>query len=235
MPAPVVKARANWRCHEQISTELQLFGEPKALISRSTQGCASESAVPALVVTPKATASGPLSAAMRDSAGAVSSSASSQEIRCQPGSGSPFGRVRRTGWSSRSDASISAGEARPLAHRALPVGCDGSGSIATRRPSSTTASQPQREAQSGQNAGMRRRVLSDIDTSTLLEPMVQQYSTDSRQDHAAGRLGQGRIALLSEAGSPSSASGRRQTECRVLTNEATLGGAGAAVQTPWRG
>src|SRR5271166_6118690 len=73
MPAPVVKARANWRCHAQISIELQLFGEPKTLISRSTQGCASESAVPELVVTPKATASGPLSAAMRRSAVAVSS------------------------------------------------------------------------------------------------------------------------------------------------------------------
>src|SRR3954454_12819375 len=110
MFVPVVNARANWRCHEQISIELQLFGEPKALISRSTQGWASERAVPEVVVTPNATASGPLSAAMRRSAAAVVSSASFQEIRCQPGSGSPFGLVRRTGYSSRSDASTRAGD-----------------------------------------------------------------------------------------------------------------------------
>src|SRR6266702_3549154 len=65
IPVPVVKARAYWRCQAQISTELQLFGEPKALIKRSTQGCASEIAVPEVFVTAKATASGPLSAAIR--------------------------------------------------------------------------------------------------------------------------------------------------------------------------
>src|SRR5262249_39583537 len=67
----------------------------------------------------------------------------------------------------RSGASTKAGEARPFAHSALPVGCAGSGSIANSRPSSTTATQPQREAQSGQNAGTRRLVLWDIDSSTL--------------------------------------------------------------------
>ena len=77
-------------------------------------------------------------------------------MRCQPGSGSPFGRVRRSGNNRRSRASTSSGAARPLAQSALPVGCDGSGSSATSRPSSTTASHPQRETQSGQNAGMRR-------------------------------------------------------------------------------
>ena len=78
----------------QISVALQLFGEPNALISRSIQGPASEIAVPADVVTAKATASGPLSSAMRRIAVAVSLRASSQVIRRQPGSGSPFGRVR---------------------------------------------------------------------------------------------------------------------------------------------
>jgi hypothetical protein len=73
----------------QSSVALQLFGEPKALISRSVQGVASEIAVPDGVVTAKATASGPLSAAIRRIAVAVSSSASSQVIRCQPGLGSP--------------------------------------------------------------------------------------------------------------------------------------------------
>jgi hypothetical protein len=56
-----------------------------------------EIAVPELVVTAKATASGPLSVAIRRIAAAVSSSASSHEIRCHPGSASPFGRVRRSG------------------------------------------------------------------------------------------------------------------------------------------
>jgi hypothetical protein len=81
----------------QISQPLQLLGDPNALTSRSAQGCASEIAVPADVVTAKATASGPLSAAIRRSAAAVSSRASSQLMRRHPGSGSPFGRVRRKG------------------------------------------------------------------------------------------------------------------------------------------
>ena len=48
------------------------------------------------------TLSGPCSAAMRRRLAATVSSASSQLIRCQPGSASPFGRVRFSGWSSRS-------------------------------------------------------------------------------------------------------------------------------------
>src|SRR3974390_3521155 len=91
MPVPVVNARAYWRCQAQISHALQLFGEPNALISRSTQGCASDIAVPELVVTPKATASGPLSTAIRRSAAAVWSSSSSQDIRRHPGGWSAFG------------------------------------------------------------------------------------------------------------------------------------------------
>src|ERR1700738_1164282 len=97
MPVPVVKARAYWRCQAQIAHALQLFGEPKALISRSIQGCASEIAVPELVVTAKATASGPLSVGIRRIAAAVSAIASSHAIRCHPGSASPVGRVRRSG------------------------------------------------------------------------------------------------------------------------------------------
>src|SRR5262249_36496028 len=97
MPVPVVNARAYCRCQAQISHALQLFGEPNALISRSTQGCASDIAVPELVVTAKGTDSGPSLDAIGRIAAAVLPSASSQEMRCQPGSGSPFGRVRRTG------------------------------------------------------------------------------------------------------------------------------------------
>ena len=50
----------------------------------------------------KATACGPYRSATRRIAAAVRSSASSQLIRSQPGSASPFGRVRRSGWVSRS-------------------------------------------------------------------------------------------------------------------------------------
>ena len=49
-----------------------------------------------------ATLCGPCAAASRRIAAAVASSASSQEISVQPGSASPFGRVRRKGWVSRS-------------------------------------------------------------------------------------------------------------------------------------
>src|SRR4051812_20153736 len=193
MPVPVVKARANWRCQAQISIELQLFGEPKALIRRSTQGCASDSAVPELVVTPNATASGPLSDEMRRNAAAVSSRASSHEIRCQPGSGSPFGRVRRSGYKSRSSAYTSPGEARPLAHSDLPVGCDGSGSIATSRPPSTTASQPQRDTQRAQKAGMRRREFPDMRKSPTKLPNYRKDKPAIRLGPADGRMGRASV------------------------------------------
>ena len=49
-----------------------------------------------------ATLSGPSRSASRRRLAAVISSASSQPIRCQPGSGSPFGRVRLRGYRSRS-------------------------------------------------------------------------------------------------------------------------------------
>ena len=49
-----------------------------------------------------ATACGPCRAAISRMAFAVASSASSQEIGTQPGSASPFGRVRRNGWVRRS-------------------------------------------------------------------------------------------------------------------------------------
>ncbi len=142
--------------------------------------------MPAVVVTAKATASGPLSAAMRRSAAAVSSSASSQLMRCHPGSGSPFGRVRRRGNSSRSGASTSSGEARPLAQSALPVGCDGSGSSATSRPPSTTASQPQREVQRGQKAEMRRRKASGMADPSANSPGSARSPSLSRCSGASG-------------------------------------------------
>lgn len=66
-------------------------------ISRSTQARLSDIAVPDGVVTAKATASGPCCSATVRICWAVQSSASSQPIRTQPGSGSPLGRVRRRG------------------------------------------------------------------------------------------------------------------------------------------
>jgi hypothetical protein len=50
----------------------------------------------------KATACGPCRSATRRIAAAVRSSASSQPIRCQRASASPFGRVRRSGQVRRS-------------------------------------------------------------------------------------------------------------------------------------
>ena len=93
MSAPKVYAVAKSRCQAQSSSPQMVFGLPKSRISRSIQGNPSEIAVPAGVVTAKATASGPASRIRA----AVQSSASSQVIRVQPGSGSPFGRVRRIG------------------------------------------------------------------------------------------------------------------------------------------
>ena len=58
--------------------------------------------VPLGVVIANATPSGPSSSAMRSSFEAARSSASSQPMRTQPGSGSPLGRVRLRGCSSRS-------------------------------------------------------------------------------------------------------------------------------------
>ena len=70
------------------------FGVPKAFISRRMKPAESAIAVVEGEDRLKATACGPCRSAIRRIAAAVRSSASSQPIRCQPGSGSPFGRVR---------------------------------------------------------------------------------------------------------------------------------------------
>ena len=73
------------------------FGLPKARINRRIQ--TEESAM--ADVDPETwlntTLSGPWRSAICRSLVAVTSSASCQLIRCQPGSGSPFGRVRFSG------------------------------------------------------------------------------------------------------------------------------------------
>ena len=75
---------------------------PKACISRRTNGAESAIAVVEGEDWLKATLCGPCAAASRRIAAAVASRASSQEISTQPGSASPFGRVRRKGWVNRS-------------------------------------------------------------------------------------------------------------------------------------
>ena len=86
----------------QSSIAMAALGLPKARRRRSTQTKPSCIAVPAVVVMPNATVSEPDSFASRLSVSAMVSSASSHPIRSQPGSASPLGRVRFSGWSSRS-------------------------------------------------------------------------------------------------------------------------------------
>jgi hypothetical protein len=74
-----------------------MFGLPNARTNRWIHGNPSETAVPAGVVTAKATASGPSRSATARMRSAVHASASSQPIRVQPASGSLRGRVRRMG------------------------------------------------------------------------------------------------------------------------------------------
>src|SRR6266700_695401 len=70
------------------------FGVPNAFASRRMKPEESAIAVVDGEVRVKATDSGPCRSATRRIAATVRSSASSQPIRFQPGSGSPFGRVR---------------------------------------------------------------------------------------------------------------------------------------------
>ena len=102
-------------------------------------------AVPLGVVMAKATPSAPWRALIASRRSAVSLSASSQEMRTQPGSAAPFGRVRLIGHSSRSSLCTSSGAARPLGQILWPVGWLGSASMAISLPSSTWAVTPQRE------------------------------------------------------------------------------------------
>ena len=102
---------------------------------------------------PNATHSGPWSLASARSRDATMSSASSQLMRCQPGSAAPLGLVRLRGWSSRSAWLTISGAALPFTHSAAPVGCDGSGRRATNAPSVIVASTPHRDTHKAQNVG----------------------------------------------------------------------------------
>jgi hypothetical protein len=73
------------------------FGVPKAFASRWMKPVESRIAVVEGEDTVKATACGPCRSATRRMAAAVRFNASSQPIRSQRGSRSPFGRVRRSG------------------------------------------------------------------------------------------------------------------------------------------
>ena len=126
------------------------MGLPKARRRRTTQWRESDRAEVEGEAVLKATVSGPCVAASAVSRAATRSSASSQEIRCHPGSGSPLGRVRRIGCSRRPGPCTISGASFPFRHRALPVGWEGSGASAVSRPPVTVASAPQREVHRAQ-------------------------------------------------------------------------------------
>src|SRR5512132_2460457 len=94
--APKVYVDARYRPQPHSSIEQVKFGLPNARRSRVIQSTESLSADVDGEADPKTTASGPLSPAIRRSLAATVSSASSQLIRSQPGSGDPLGLVRRS-------------------------------------------------------------------------------------------------------------------------------------------
>ena len=102
LATPYVNRVAWLRPQPHTSTLLAALGLPNAFISRQIQFVESASAVVDPDAMLNATASGTCWFAIRRIAAAVRSSASSQPMRCQPGSGSPLGRERFSGWVSRS-------------------------------------------------------------------------------------------------------------------------------------
>ena len=143
-------------------------------------------AVPLGVVSAKATLSGPLSAAIRVICAAMVSSASSQLILTQPGSTSSLGRVRFIGYSSRSSLYTCSGAAWPLAHNARPVGCEGSASIRTNRPSFTIEKQPQRERHRAHHPGT---LVSPVCACTALVIINQPRVTTVARNSLPGKQG----------------------------------------------
>ena len=94
---PKVKRVAYARPQPHSSIEPHRLGLPKARIRRVIHGEASAIADVEAETEVKTTLSAPCRDLMRWSAAAVVSSASSQLIRRQPGSGWPLGRVRFIG------------------------------------------------------------------------------------------------------------------------------------------
>src|SRR3546814_14303009 len=86
IPRPKVRAWVKSLCQLHSSPEVQRLGLPKLQMKRSSQGRESEIELALAEVMAKATASGPSLAAISFSRRAISSSASSQLTRCQPGS-----------------------------------------------------------------------------------------------------------------------------------------------------
>ncbi len=95
--APKVYVGARNLPQPQSSIDASRFGVPKAFMSRLIQAVVSSDPDVDGDATLNTTLSGPSSVAIAASRVATRSSASSHPIRSQPGSGSPFGRVRRTG------------------------------------------------------------------------------------------------------------------------------------------
>src|SRR5512146_1273472 len=97
MAAPNVYCVANMWPQPHSSIATHRFGLPYAFIRREIQARESSEADVEGDDALKTTLSAPCSAAMRRRLAATRSSASSQVMRCQPGSGSPLGRVRFIG------------------------------------------------------------------------------------------------------------------------------------------
>ena len=127
------------------------FGHPNARRRRISQSTESLIADVDGEAELKTTDSAPWSRARARSRAATVSSASSQEMRRQPGSAAPLGLVRASGCSRRSAWCTISGAALPLMQRAWPVGCEGSGCSSRSSPSLTVAVAPQRDTHKGQN------------------------------------------------------------------------------------
>src|SRR4051812_19168347 len=95
--APKVYVVAWYRPQPHSSIAAHRLGLPSAFIKRSIQTCESDDADVEGEEDENTMLSEPDSAAIARSLAAVTSMASSQLICCQPGSGSPFGRVRFMG------------------------------------------------------------------------------------------------------------------------------------------
>src|SRR5512143_1729406 len=95
--APNVYCVAKYRPQPHSSMDTHRLGLPNAFIRRWIQSTESSEEEVDGEEALKTTLSGPCSAAILRRLADVKSRASSQLMRCQPGSGSPFGRVRFMG------------------------------------------------------------------------------------------------------------------------------------------
>jgi hypothetical protein len=146
------------------------FGVPNARCSRWIQSTQSTIADVEGDTELNTTDSGPWSRAKAWSLPVTVSRASSQLMRCQPGSEAPLTRVRFIGCRKRSGCAVISGAALPFTHNAFPVGCDGS-RPSVNVPLATVALAPQRDTHNGQNVGTSIRV----DVSDMTHPPLSEW------------------------------------------------------------